>query len=129
MNDSRRIPSAIALGLLFFSSTACSVASYDEKMAYLRTVAKRGVEIHNLLASQGAAIDAKRCTTAYEGLNDDLPRDEVTDGLSQEWMTQVQTFFVDSCVSGLPKPVPGQMPAPPQSPTPSGSPSPSVSSN
>jgi hypothetical protein len=109
------------------SSAACSTASYEEKMDYLRTVAKRGVDTHNLLASQGAAIDAKRCAAAHQPLNDDLPRDDASTGLSQEWREQVKTFFVDSCVSGRPKPVPGQAPVPPvsssPSPTPSGSPS------
>ncbi|MEU9873257.1 MULTISPECIES: hypothetical protein [Actinomadura] len=69
-----------------------------------------------LLAAQGAKIDAKRCKAAYHGLQDDeIPADK-SGSISTEWREQVRQFFVDSCVSGLPRPVPGQT-APPPTPT------------
>jgi len=110
--------------------TACSSgASYTERMNYLRKVANRGVETHNLLYSQGARIDPKRCGDAYDGLADDDIPDDIDDGggTTPEWQSQVRQFFVDSCVTGLPKPVPGQATPttpPPTSATPT-SPAPS----
>ena len=104
-----------AMALTF---AACS-ASYDERMAYLRTVANQGAETHQLLVDQEAPrIDVKRCTEAWAGLanQEDFPQDIAT-GYSEEWKGQIQQFFVDSCVSGKPKPVPGD-PVPP-SPAPS----------
>lgn len=78
-------------------------------MNYLRKVTNRGVETHNLLYSQGAAINAKRCGDAYDGLEDpNIPEDLGDGGTSPQWRAQVRQFFVDSCVTGLPKPVPGQ---------------------
>ncbi len=100
-------------GSLLLTLTACSgsPASYTERMAYLRKTAARGVETHRLLASQGARIDGKRCKDAYVGLaNDDIPHDYddgVESNVTEQWRDQVTAFFVDSCVSGLPRPVPG----------------------
>jgi hypothetical protein len=92
-------------------------------MNYLRKIANRGVETHNLLYSQGAHIDPKRCDAAYNGLQDNNPPgDTPTGGVSDAWAGQVRQFFVDSCVTGLPKPVPGQATPttpPPTSATPS----------
>ncbi|NEA24576.1 hypothetical protein [Actinomadura bangladeshensis] len=85
-------------------------------MAYLRKVANRGAETHNLLAAQGATTDVKRCSAAYDGLKEDPPNDLGASGESTEWLAQVRQFFVDSCVTGLPKPVPGQT-TPPQTKT------------
>jgi hypothetical protein len=84
-------------------------ASYEERMDYLRTLAKRGAETHALLKSQDAKIDRKRCEGAYQGLSDggDMPSDRDNGGISAEWSKQMELFFVDSCVSGKPKPVPG----------------------
>lgn len=111
------VPAVAAAALLALSLTACS-ASYDERMAYLREVASRGAETHKLLASQGARIDAKRCGAAYDGLaDDDIPSDLGGGSESTEWRAQVRQFFVDSCVTGLPKPVPGQSSPPPTSPS------------
>ena len=114
----RTLPALTALTLIL-TVTACSSASYSERMAYLRKTANRGVETHNLLYSQGAEIDAKRCSAAYDGLgDDDIPSDVTGSSPSREWLDQVRQFFVDSCVTGLPKPVPGQATTPPPAPSP-----------
>jgi hypothetical protein len=121
---------AAALAALLITS-ACTSASYHTRIAYLRKMADRGVETHNLLTSQGARIDAKRCGDAYEGLKDNSPPADQGDTSSTAWLNQVKQFFVDSCVTGYPKPVPGDTPQPPAktstspaTPTPSVSPSP-----
>ncbi|MCK9895216.1 hypothetical protein [Frankia sp. AgB32] len=101
------MPGLILAGSLL-TLTACSTASYDERMAYLRKTAARGVEAHRLMASQGARIDAKRCHEAFVAVgNSDIPNDVNTGHVSDEWRAQVTAFYVDSCVSGLPRPVPG----------------------
>lgn len=94
-------------------------------MAYLRLIANRGVETHRLLASQGTTIDAKRCEAAYYALKTNPPDDIAGGGDSLEWKGQVRQFFVDSCVTGLPKPVPGQPAPSPASTSPTATPSPS----
>lgn len=122
---------AAALGLV----TACSSpASYQVRMAYLEKMAKEGVQTHRLLASQGAVTTAKRCTSDYQGLQDqNPPSDEGDDtGPSDAWISEIQSFFVQSCVTGLPKTVPGQPASSPSgkmSPTnnPSSGPSPIAS--
>ena len=108
---------AILAGLLAVS--ACASANYTTRMAYLRKVANRGVETHNLLASQGAKIDAKRCTEAYSGLRDNSHPNDENGESSEAWLNQIQQFFVDSCVTGYPKPVPGGTPQPPPKISPS----------
>jgi len=109
----------ILTGSLLLTLVACSEspASYTERMAYLRTTAVRGVETHRLMASQAARIDRKRCEDAYAGLaDDDIPHDEGGGFVSKTWAAQVKLFFVDSCISGLPRPVPGDpTPAPARS--------------
>jgi hypothetical protein len=93
---------------LFVALAGCSSdATYDERMNYLRKVAQRGADTHTLIASQEANIDKPRCERAFNALNtDDEPytSDTYFDG-------QIKEFFVDSCISGKPKPVPGD-PAP-----------------
>jgi hypothetical protein len=124
----RRILAA-AVTSLALSLTACSTAaSYQTRMAYLRKIANRGVETHNLLASQGAQVTAKRCGDAFEGLKDESPPIDTDPGPSKAWVDQIKQFFVDSCVTGYPKPVPGGTPqAPPKnSPSPT-TPTPPVS--
>jgi hypothetical protein len=98
---------ACACGLLV---SGCSPAPYEERMNYLRKVAQQGAETHQLLASQEAKIDMERCKAAYGGLKDlgNRPADLGGGSLSNEWTTQIEQFFVDSCVSGKPKPVPGE---------------------
>ncbi|GAA3957216.1 hypothetical protein GCM10023085_44670 [Actinomadura viridis] len=112
-----------ALAAVVLTTTACSYADYNERIGYLRKVAGRGVETHNLLASQGTKVDARRCNAAYDALADkDLPND-VAGTQTAKWEAQVRQFFVDSCVTGLPKPVPGQpTPSKPQPTTPTPSP-------
>lgn len=68
----RALPAvSIAAGLIL---TGCSdVATYQQRMDYLRKTTPRGVEAHQLLRSQGARIDAKRCEAVYRGLVSDIP--------------------------------------------------------
>lgn len=107
---------------MLIGTTACSSANYDERMTYLRKTANRGAETHALLVSQEAAIDKERCKSAFNGLQDHIPTDAAGASASADWSGQVEQFFVDSCVSGKPKPVPGDPIATPTS-TPTNSPS------
>jgi hypothetical protein len=78
-------------------------------MAYLEKVANEGVQTHKLIVSEGSVTTVKRCTDAYGGLQDySAPSDMWAGGESQDWQDQIKAFFVQSCVSGLPKAVPGQ---------------------
>lgn len=119
---------AAILGLIAGCSSG---ASFAVRMAYLQKVANEGVQTHRLIASQGGVTTTKRCTDAYGGLQDqDPPSDQDDDTASQGWLNQIQAFFVESCVTGLPKAVPGQSTGSPSgspSSSPSGSPSSSVS--
>ncbi|KWX05863.1 hypothetical protein TH66_00570 [Carbonactinospora thermoautotrophica] len=66
------------------------------------------------MTSQGVTPDAKRCGAAFEAIaTEDIPDARPW----QTWREQVRQFYVDSCVSGKPKPVPGAVA--PASPTPS----------
>ncbi|MFC7593629.1 hypothetical protein ACFQYP_65390 [Nonomuraea antimicrobica] len=106
-----------ALALAFpLAATGCT-ASYDTRMTYLRTTAQRGVDTHKLLYSQEARIDKARCERAYDGSGvvDEAPHVETIDG-REAWHAQVKEFFVDSCLSGKPKPVPADLPHPGDSP-------------
>lgn len=111
--------------------TGCSTSTYEERMAYLRKVANRGVDTYKLLYSQEAHIDKARCARAFEGsgADNDMPRDDAASGVSLEWRAQAEEFFVDSCVSGKPKPVPGDLPYPSASPPTTLSVTPSASSS
>jgi hypothetical protein len=119
----------MALALAFaFAATGCS-ASYDERMAYLRKAAARGVDTYKLLYSQEAPrIDKARCERAYvgNGVADEAPWVDASDGAAA-WRAQVKEFFVDSCVSGKPKPVPADLPHPEDSQQSSTTPSPAAS--
>jgi hypothetical protein len=119
---------AITLGLL----TACSDgASFADRMAYLKKMANEGVQTHQLIVSEGGTTAEKRCTDAYSGLQDNNPPgDQPMGGSSQGWLDQVQAFFVESCVTGLPKVTPSQeagTPSAPSAPTVSPSSSPTRS--
>ncbi|WP_433357916.1 hypothetical protein ACQP25_45290 (plasmid) [Microtetraspora malaysiensis] len=108
----------------------CSSSTYEERLAFLRKVANRGVDTYKLLYSQEARIDKARCERAFDGSGaaDDAPPDS-SGGRTPEWRGQVKEFFVDSCLSGKPKPVPGDLPYPASTPaisdSPSATPSPS----
>jgi hypothetical protein len=87
-------------------------ATYQQRIDYLHQVALRGAETHNLVASQDVVTDRARCERAYAGLNtNDAPEvdgDAAPGGNSAHgWQSQIEEFFVDSCVSGKPKPAPG----------------------
>jgi hypothetical protein len=95
-------------------------------MTYLRKVAQRGADAHQLLAAQEAPkVDKKRCDDAYAGLQGsagDVPWDDPVRGTSTDWTAQIREFWVDSCVSGKPKPVPGTLSVPPTVPSTSSAP-------
>jgi hypothetical protein len=116
---------AVAVGLV----AGCSApASFAERMAFLKKEANEGVQTHRLIVSQGGTTTMKRCTDAYNGLQDRNVPDDLGDyaGPSQAWTDQVQAFFVESCATGLPKAVPGlptSSPSGAPSSSPSGSPS------
>jgi len=109
----------------------CSTATYDEKMAFLKKTAARGVDHYRLLYSQEAHIDKARCERVFEGarLWEEAPRDLSGGGLSPGWNAQIKEYFVDSCVSGKPKPVPGEASIPSQSPSTAPSASPTSTKN
>lgn len=90
------------------SLTGCA-ASFDQRMAYLKKVSNEGVQTHRLIVSTGGTTTNKRCTDAYNGLQDmNPPADQDLGNVSSDWTNQIQAFFVQSCVTGLPKAVPGQ---------------------
>lgn len=78
---------AAMLGLL----TACSGASFAERMAYLGKVANQGVQTHRLIVSEGGATDEKRCTDAFNGLNnwENAPSDDGMGGRTIDWQNQI----------------------------------------
>ena len=91
-------------------------ASYDERMDYLRQIALRGVDMHDLIVSQEGEVNAERCELAYDAVGDtDHPYDRDLGAYSKEWEEQIKLHFVDSCVSGVPR-----EPDAPGSPSPSG---------
>ena len=78
-------------------------------MAYLTKVANEGVQTHRFIIGEGGSTDQNLCTDAFNGLNDwdSAPSDEGMGERSGDWLNQIQAFFVQSCVTGLPKAVPG----------------------
>lgn len=117
MSTPRKASLTAALAVLAVFSTSCS-STYDERMDFLRTAAQRGVANHRFIESQGGIIDKARCDRAYDGTDagDDRPyTNGGQDGI--DWEMQVREYFNESCVSGLPKPVPGD-PVPTLSPSP-----------
>src|SRR5262245_52486359 len=73
----------------------CAGADYDERMTYLRTIALRGLEAHNLLRNQGTSVDDKSCRLALKGLIDDIPDDigGAEPRASKEWTQLVEQTF------------------------------------
>ena len=103
----------LTLGAVVPLAACTSAASFEERMDYLRQVAKQGAETHDLLAAQEAPrIDKERCDRAFNGVvrAEDFPSDMSGGGQSKEWAAQIREFFVDSCVSGKPKPPGGDEP-------------------
>jgi len=102
--------SAAAVTVIIGLTAGCSVpVSFAQRMAFLQKVSNEGVETHRLIVTQGGATSAKRCTDAYGGLSDPSVPDDQPDGEapSDAWLSQIQSFFVESCVTGLPQAVPG----------------------
>jgi hypothetical protein len=105
------IGSSIVLAATFALVAGCSTgATFAQRMAYLGKMANEGVQTHRLIVSGGGAADEKRCNDAYSGLQDNNPPgDDPTGGITQGWSDQIKAFFVQSCVTGLPLPVPSQV--------------------
>ena len=122
----RTIPLTLAVVALLGTAGCTDFADYDERMNYLRNVAQRGADTHTFLKSQEATVDKPRCERAFEGVDvdDDAPAISSSGDEYDLWIGQIKEFFVDSCVSGKPKPVPGD--AIPSAPA-SASPEPSAS--
>ena len=109
----------LVMGATLAFTTGCSGASFAERMTYLGKVANEGVQTHRLIVSEGGTTDLKRCTDAYNGLSDvadNAPSDLGAGERSDDWLNQIQAFFVQSCVTGLPKPVPSQATGGPSQP-------------
>jgi hypothetical protein len=99
----QRIVGIIASFLIVATLTSgCGTADYDERMSYLRTVALRGIETHNLLRNQGSSVDKSSCRLAREGLIDDIPNDigGAEARVSKEWVQLVDQTFMRACTSG-----------------------------
>lgn len=78
----------------------CS-AGYDDRMSYLREVALRGLETHNLLRNQGTGVNEQSCRIARGGLIDDIPSDNSGDPEpSREWTQLVEQTFMRACTTG-----------------------------
>jgi hypothetical protein len=98
---------ALAAGLL----AACGApASYGVRISYLRKMARQGVQANHLLKAEDVAITRNQCVSSYFALQDPDPRNDQGSGLplSDAWLGEIWLFFVQSCITGLPKPVPGQ---------------------
>lgn len=111
---SRQVILVVTLGAAVPLAACTSAASFEERMDYLRQVANQGAETHDLLAAQEAPrIDKERCERAFAGVvrTEDFPSDLNGGGQTKEWVAQIREFFVDSCVSGKPKPAGGREPA------------------
>jgi hypothetical protein len=79
-------------------------SDYDERVAYLREVGLRGIEVNNLLSEQNTQVTEEECRTASVALNDDSPIVLDIAGRNAE---QVDSFkrlvddtFIEACVSG-----------------------------
>lgn len=102
-NTARRnsVPIFAAIVLVVTLISGCA-ADYDERMSYLRTVALRGIETHNLLRNQGSSVDESSCQLAQKGLIDDIPNDigGTETRASKEWTELVEQTFMRACTSG-----------------------------
>jgi hypothetical protein len=140
MPSPRRLPlivivPAAATALLLVGG--CSAATYDQKLDYLHTSAERGAQMHFTLQYEKENPTLQRCTTEYNALTgtdnqvvnadgspmtngayapNDAPNDVAQflegEGVSPNYASQISDFYVTSCVTGVPKPVPGQSTAP-----------------
>lgn len=100
------IPTVALLAVLPIVACSPAVPSTEERLEYLREVARQGAEAGTLLRDQEAPnIDKARCGRAFEGLTrpEDYPSDQPNGGVSKEWAAQIREVFIDSCVSGKAK--------------------------
>jgi hypothetical protein len=108
VNGLTLVRTLMLVGVIGLLAACSSGASYAARMTYLRSMAQEGVQTHRLLVAQGAITTGTRCTAADKGLQDQNPPDDTGTGVpSPQWLDQIQAFFVQSCVTGLPKAVPG----------------------
>ncbi|WP_406108660.1 hypothetical protein [Micromonospora globbae] len=106
--------------------TACGgSASPDEQMAYLRSMARQGAELHAVDKGRGSAGEQEECAASYEHIyggpqGHDMPHVENLDEKAR-LLKEGERLFIESCVNGTPSPVTGwRGPAGP--PTPSAAP-------
>jgi len=100
---------AAAVAIIGFITGCSGPASFADRMAYLKKIADQGVETHRFILSGGGVTTTKRCTDAYNGLQDNLdPPSDQGGGVpaSDAWMNQIEAFFVQSCTTGLPQAIP-----------------------
>lgn len=122
----KRCRPVVAGVLVACVAVGCSEpSSYEERMKYLRKVAGQGVEVHDLIDSQEGKISKDRCEDAFDAVSDyvDKAPSDIGGGVtSDKWEKQIKLFFVDSCVSGVPRKVdaPGKDPSSSNSPSTSG---------
>ncbi|MFI7673082.1 hypothetical protein [Actinophytocola sp. NPDC049390] len=113
---SRRVILVLTLGAVVPLAGCTSAAGFEERMDFLRQMSRQGAQTHDLLAAQEAPdIDEERCDRAFDGIvrTEDFPSDLPSGGQSKEWAAQIREFFVDSCVSGKPKPTDNREPPTP----------------
>jgi hypothetical protein len=106
MRSRHAIPTLALVAVLPLTGCTSSTATTQDRIAYLRQVAKQGAEVGDLLRDQDAPrIDKERCGKAFDAVTrrEDYPADTNSGGVSAEWAAQIREFFVDSCVSGEPK--------------------------
>jgi hypothetical protein len=106
MRSRHAIPTLALVAVLPLAGCTSSTATTEDRIAYLRQVAKQGAEVGDLLRDQGAPrIDKARCGKAFDAVTrrEDYPADTNSGGVSDGWAAQIREFFVDSCVSGEPK--------------------------
>jgi len=119
----RTVTRVLSLGAAALLLAACSGASYAVRIAYLRKMSREGVQGNHLLRGEEVAITRKQCTSSYFALHENPPDDQGSgEPPTAAWLGEIRLFYVQSCITGLPKPVPGQAPpARTSTPSPSGS--------
>jgi hypothetical protein len=119
----RTVMGVLSLAAAALLLAACSGASYAVRIAYLGKMSREGVQANHLLKGEEVAITRKQCVSSYFALHESPPDDQGDwNPPSAAWLGEIRLFYVQSCVTGLPKPVPGQAPpARTSTPAPSGS--------
>lgn len=106
MRPRHMFPTVALVAVLPIVACSPAVPSTEDRLQYLREVARQGAETGRLLRDQEAPnIDKARCGRAFDGLTrpEDYPSDQPNGGVSKEWAAQIREVFIDSCVSGKAK--------------------------